>query len=107
MAEYLQVITTLDNLDKAEEMAKELVKSGYASCVQISAKIRSIYKWKGKIEESDEYYLVVKTTEDLYNNVEELIKAHHNYELPEIIALKIERGYEPYLNWIREQVISK
>ncbi len=104
MGKYIQVITTIDDEKKAENMAELLLSRKVCACVQISGPIKSIYWWKGKIEKSEEYYISIKTTKDKFNIVMDIIKENHSYEVPEIISLDIDDGYRPYLDWIDESV---
>jgi len=104
MSEFLQIITTTDSRELAMRIAEKLVEKKIAACVQVSGPITSIYAWKGKIENAEEWYCVIKTRENLYQEVEEAIKALHPYEVPEIIALPILHGNKNYLDWITQVV---
>jgi periplasmic divalent cation tolerance protein len=86
------------------QMAGKLVEEKIAACVQVSGPITSIYEWKGKIENAEEWVCVIKTRKNLYQKVEEAIKAIHPYEVPEIIALPILEGNKDYLDWITRVV---
>ena len=101
MQEFIMVITTTDNKEKAKEIANALVREHLAACVQIIDGVESIYIWEGRIETSKEYLLFIKTRNSLYKRVENLIKTIHNYELPEVIAIPVEQGLEEYLNWVK------
>ncbi len=83
-------------------MAKNLVKDGLAACVVIT-RTTSIYKWEGKVEETEEFLLSIKTKKSLYPQVEHVIQELHSYELPQIIALPIKKGSKEYLQWINEE----
>ena len=104
MSEFIQITTTTDSKDLAMQMAEKLVEKRIAACVQVSGPITSIYQWKGKIENAEEWYCVIKTRKNLYEKVEEAIKAMHPYEVPEIIALPIPEGNKDYLDWITRVV---
>lgn len=97
----LLLLSTCRDLDEARRIAKALVDEHLASCVNI-VQVSSIYRWKGRTEESDEHLIVAKTESSVYDKAEKRIKALHSYELPEIIALRVDRGYTPYLDWIAE-----
>ncbi len=102
MKGYVVVLTTVPDADTGERIARELVSSGLAACVSMIRDVKSIYMWKGALETSTEYLLLLKTT---INNVPALIKKVkelHPYEVPEIIVLPIICGDEAYLNWIDE-----
>jgi len=106
MSEYIQIITTTPSRDLAQQIAEKLVENKLAACAQVSGPITSIYEWKGKVENEEEWYCVIKTRKDLFREVEESIKALHSYEVPEIIALPILEGSPAYLAWINQVVKS-
>ncbi len=97
-------LVTVPNINEGQKIARNLVESKLAACVNIIDKIYSIYSWKGSIEEDTEYLLIIKTIESKINSIIQKIKELHSYENPECIALKIEKGSEKYLNWIKNVV---
>jgi periplasmic divalent cation tolerance protein len=101
MDKIIQVVTTGDNKDLMERIGKTAVANRLASCAQISGPIKSTYWWKGKIEETMEWVCTLKTTSGLYAMVEDLIRGLHPYELPEIIAIDIEKALPAYADWVR------
>lgn len=104
MSEFIQITITTDTEELAMQIAEKVVEKKIAACAQISGPITSIYEWKGKIENAREWYSVIKTRKNLYQKVEETIKALHPYEVPEIIALPILEGNKDYLDWITQVV---
>jgi periplasmic divalent cation tolerance protein len=100
MNTYIQVTTTTETKEQAQKIAQYLVEQKIAACVQIIGPITSIYRWKGKVENTQEWLCLIKTQDDLYNKVEAAIKSQHSYETPEIIALPIVKGSKEYLNWL-------
>jgi periplasmic divalent cation tolerance protein len=86
--------------DTAEKIARLLVSSNEAACVNILPGITSIYTWKGQIESAQEHLLLIKAHKDHYQAIETALRVYHPYELPEIIAVPIERGLPEYLHWI-------
>lgn len=86
----------------AESLAQVMVEQRVAACVNIIPMVRSIYGWKGEICNDGEALLVIKTTAARLQQLEALVVEHHPYEVPEVIALPIEAGYQPYLRWIDE-----
>ena len=104
MSEYVQITTTTDSRELAQKIAETLVEKKLAACAQISGPITSIYEWKGKVENEEEWYCVIKTRKNLFQEIEENIKALHPYEVPEIIALPLVEGSKAYLAWITEVV---
>lgn len=107
MKAFLQVTTTTETKEQAEKIAKHLVETKLAACVQIVGPITSTYHWKGKVENAQEWLCLIKTREDLYNKVEAAIKRLHPYETPEIIAVPIVKGSKEYLNWIDVELGNK
>ncbi|MBP6097217.1 MAG: divalent-cation tolerance protein CutA [Methyloversatilis sp.] len=98
----LLVLTTLPDDDTAQRIANDLVEAGLAACVSIGAPVRSVYRWQGAVEQAVEVPLAIKTTADRYDALEQALCTAHPYELPEIIALPVERGLEGYLRWMAE-----
>lgn len=87
----------------ARNLSKILLEKRVATCVNIISKVKSNYWWNGSIESSDEIILLIKTTEDKYSQLEDLIRKNHPYEIPEIIAFDIKKGFNKYLNWIEDE----
>lgn len=97
------VLTTTSCEDEAKTIAHHLVENKYAACVNIIPKIISVYSWKDSICEDEEYLLVIKTKKINFEEVKEVILKIHSYELPEIIMLPIETGFDKYINWIKQE----
>ena len=97
-------LVTVPNLEEGKKIAKVLVESRLAACVNIIHNILSIYRWKGRIEEDNEYILLIKTTEENNELIIQKINKIHSYDTPECIGFKIEVGSKKYLNWITEVV---
>ena len=104
MSEYLQIFSTVDSEEAANRLASQLVERRLAACVQIIPKLRSVYWWQGKMETSDEYLLLMKSTVKLYPALEAAIRELHPYDCPELVAVKIEAGLPAYLDWLRTEV---
>jgi periplasmic divalent cation tolerance protein len=98
--EALLILTNLPDTASAETLARQLVESGHAACVNILPASRSVYRWQGVIETAAEVPLLIKSTAAAYSRLEDCIRAHHPYELPEIIAVPIVRGLPGYLAWV-------
>ena len=107
MKSYIQVTTTTETKDHAQTIAQHLVEAKLAACVQIVGPITSTYRWKGKVENAQEWLCLIKTHDDLYAQVEAAIKSLHPYETPEIIAIPIVKGSKEYLQWISEETENK
>ena len=101
--EVILVISNFPDENIARLVAERLVTTRLAACANILAPCRSIYAWQGKIEDTSEYPVLIKTTTDRYAAVEALIKEMHPYELPEIIALPVELGLPQYLAWVANE----
>ena len=97
------VLTQLPDRASAQALARALVEARLAACVSVGAPVESLYHWRGEIETALEVPVVVKTAARRYAAVEAEIRARHPYELPEIIAVRIEHGLPDYLAWVGEQ----
>jgi periplasmic divalent cation tolerance protein len=100
------VLTTASSEEEARKIARHLLEHRLAACVNLVPQVASIYLWQGKIEEAQEWLLVIKTTAAAFGQVREAIADLHSYELPECICLTIEDGSPAYLQWIAESVSS-
>jgi periplasmic divalent cation tolerance protein len=100
MTDKILVLTTAGSEAEARNIAHALVDRKLAACANIIPRIQSIYRWQGKIEESEEYLLLIKTTADHFTKVRDAIQELHSYDLPECIAVPISNGSDPYLKWI-------
>ena len=96
----LLVLTNVPDRAVAEKLADMLVERQLAACVNILAPCRSVYRWKGAVQHDEEHPMLIKTTQERYAALERAIRAAHPYELPEIIAVPIERGLPAYLDWV-------
>ncbi len=101
-AEHYLVLTTCPHETVAHELAEALLNERLAACINIIPGLRSVYRWKGELEEGTEVLLMIKAARAVYPRLEERIRASHPYELPEIIALDIAAGSAAYLAWIAE-----
>jgi periplasmic divalent cation tolerance protein len=104
MTDKRLVLTTAGSVDEARRIAEGLVDSKLAACVNIVPKVVSIYRWKGKVEEAEEWLLWIKTTEAAYPRVRDAIKEMHSYELPECMSIVADDGCPAYMKWIDESV---
>lgn len=96
----LLVFTNLPDRAAAERIAGLLVERQLAACVNVLAPCRSVYRWQGALQQDEEYPLLIKTTVERYPALEQALRAAHPYELPEIIAVSVERGLPAYLEWV-------
>ena len=96
----LLVWTNLPERAAAERLADMLIEKRLAACVNILAPCRSVYRWKGAVQHDEEHPMLIKTTAERYPAMEKALREGHPYELPEIIAVPIERGLPAYLDWV-------
>ncbi len=106
MANARIVLTTVGLKEAADKLAQQLVERRLAACVNIVGPIRSIYRWKHKLHNEQEYLLLIKTTAEHAAQLRSAFKEMHPYELPECVELAIEAGSEDYLAWLAAEVSS-
>jgi periplasmic divalent cation tolerance protein len=100
------VLTNLPDSDSAFNLGRHVVEQGLAACANVLGPVRSVYRWRGKIEEASEVPLLIKTTRERYAELEAAIVSMHPHEIPEIIAFPVERGLAAYLAWVALQTDS-
>jgi periplasmic divalent cation tolerance protein len=100
MTDALLVFTTLPSADKAAELAKVLIEERLAACANLLPAIRSIYRWQGKLQDENEVLVLLKTRAEHLERLKLRILELHPYEVPEILAVPVEAGYQPYLEWL-------
>jgi periplasmic divalent cation tolerance protein len=93
--------------DAASAAAERIVNERLAACVNLISGVRSVYRWKGQVQRDDETLMVIKTTVDRFAALKVRLIELHSYDTPEIIALEVERGHIPYLDWVRDQTIPE
>jgi len=104
VSDYVQVMTTTDRADHADALAAAILDARTAACVQVLGPIRSHYRWKGEVEQAEEWLLLVKTTAGQLDPLIATIGANHHYDVPEITATAIVGGSPAYLEWIQASV---
>jgi periplasmic divalent cation tolerance protein len=97
-------LTTAPTREEANSIATELVSRHLAACVNILGPLASVYQWQGEVERSEEFLLLIKSTENNSSAIQDAIRELHSYKIPELIAFTIESGLESYLNWITSSV---
>jgi periplasmic divalent cation tolerance protein len=102
----LLVFTHLPDRPAAERIAGLLVEQKLAACVSVLSPCRSVYRWKGALQRDEEHPLLIKTTAERYPALEQALRAAHPYELPEIIAVSVERGLPAYLEWVAAETTT-
>ncbi|MFP5381415.1 MAG: divalent-cation tolerance protein CutA [Gammaproteobacteria bacterium] len=96
----LLVLTNVPDAATAEKLAHALVDARAAACVNVLAPCRSIYRWQGAVESAAEIPLLIKTTRAAYPLLEQIVRAEHPYDVPELIAVPIQQGLPAYLDWL-------
>jgi periplasmic divalent cation tolerance protein len=103
MSQVLFVYVTAADVAEAERIAEAVVEERLAACGNVIDGMRSIFRWQGSVQKGCEAVLILKTREDLFDDLKERIVALHSYELPCIVALPLAGGHEPFLDWIDEE----
>jgi periplasmic divalent cation tolerance protein len=106
MSHELIVFVTTPNNDDAAKIAEALVSERLAACVNIVAAVESIYLWEGKVTRDSEALMIIKTSDQRFDELEQRVRQLHSYSTPEVVALRIERGSEQYLNWLRDSTAT-
>jgi periplasmic divalent cation tolerance protein len=104
MSDRLVVLSTVGGAEDAERIAERLVEQGLAACVNVLPGVVSIYRWKGRVERDEERLLLIKTRAERFEELRETIVSLHPYEVPEIVALPVIAGHQPYLDWLDASV---
>jgi periplasmic divalent cation tolerance protein len=103
MTHPLVALCTCPDTDVAQKIASALVTEELAACVNILPNIRSVYRWDGALCNDEEVLLIIKTTSDRLEDLQQRVKALHPYDCPECIAMEITDGLPDYLNWVIAQ----
>lgn len=98
--QVLLVLSNLPDQAAAQKLARLLVELRLAACVNVLAPCASVYRWRGTLEETTEVPVLIKTTARRYAELEAAVRAHHPYELPEIVAVPLAGGLPDYLDWV-------
>lgn len=105
MTDKRVVLVTCSSEEEASRIARALVVERLAACVNIlESPVRSIYRWKGRVETAMEHLLVIKTRRARLRALEAIVKRLHSYDTPEMIALPVAEGSRRYLAWLDESV---
>lgn len=102
------VLVTCGSRREAEKIARSLVGARLAACVNIAGSpVRSIYRWKGRVENANEFLVLIKTSRSRFAELRREVQRIHSYDVPEMIALPIVEGSREYLAWIQENVVKQ
>lgn len=100
MTDKIVVFSNCVSAEEAHRVARSLVESRLAACVNIMPGVRSVYRWQGAVEEASEWTLLIKTRRSAFQRLCAELRQIHSYEVPEVIAVPIVDGQEDYLAWI-------
>jgi periplasmic divalent cation tolerance protein len=105
MTEQIIVLVTCGSAEEARNIGRTLVESRLAACVNVlQSPVESIYRWKGRVNTAAEFLMIIKSSRARFSAVAESVKRLHSYEIPEIIALPMEKGTQDYLAWLTDSV---
>jgi len=104
VTDKIVVFSTCGGALEAKQLAHSLVESRAAVCVNIVAPVTSFYRWKGAIEQAEEWLLIIKTSRANFEAVRAGLEAAHSYELPEVLALPVVAGSPNYLAWLESEL---
>ena len=106
MNEFIVVYVTVGSPDEGDRLARALVGERLAACVNRVRQVQSTYRWQGKVEQSEEELLIIKTRRELFGRLKKRVQELHSYSVAEIIALPILEGSESYLKWLGEELLG-
>jgi periplasmic divalent cation tolerance protein len=98
------VLSTAGTKEEAQKIAHALVEQQLAACVNIVPQMQSVYRWQGKVEEAEEFLLLIKTSAERFAKVSAALRELHSYEVPECVSVAIDDGSADYLKWLAESV---
>lgn len=101
---YVLVYITASSFEEARRIGREMVEKRLAACANVVERISSTYWWKGRLEESDEALLILKSKQDKLDEIVKAVRELHSYENPAIVALPLVGGSRDFLQWIRGEV---
>jgi len=103
-ATHIIVLVTTSSREEAEKIAKTLLEERLVACANIIGPVHSLFWWQGKIDTAQEHLILMKTRKDLFSKLSERVKALHSYQIPEIIAVPIVKGFKPYMEWLEDSL---
>jgi periplasmic divalent cation tolerance protein len=105
MTDKIVVFSTCSSSDEAERLARLLVEKRLAACVNVISPVRSFYRWKGVVEDSAEWLLMIKSSRPLFAALRVALESGHSYEVPEVIAIPVVEGSRNYLAWMEQELL--
>lgn len=103
MSQVLLVYVTVADVEEAERIGEAVVDGRLAACANILEGMRTIFRWEGSVQKGREAILILKTREDLFDELKDRIVELHSYDLPCVVAVRIETGHEPFLEWVEAE----
>lgn len=103
MDDVLMVFTNCPDTESASALARHVIEQRLAACVNVLGPCASVYRWRGAVEQAQEVPVIMKTTRGAFDRLAGAIRSNHPYELPEIVAVRVEAGLPDYLNWVRSE----
>ena len=104
MTPFVIVFTTFPADHDADPLARTLVEERLAACVNVLAPMKSVYRWKGAVEEAAERQMIIKTARANVTQLQRRLKELHPYDVPEFLVIGVDEGSEPYLEWLTSAV---
>ena len=105
MSDYIFIYTTHPDTETAKKISKQLVEEKLIACANILPSMQSIYLWEGKVNEDSEVVAIFKTKKVLFEKVKDHVTKCHPYDVPCVVALKLEQGHVDFLNWIKNSTL--
>lgn len=102
-SQLITVLVSVPSSELGEQIAHQLVSAHIAACVNILPKMKSVYSWKGAVEVSEEFLLIIKTSSHRFGALQQEVRTLHPYDTPEIIALPITDAFSEYANWVLQE----
>jgi len=104
MREPIIILTSTGSEQQAITIAEELIQQELAASINILPEVKSIYRFKGKVFDDEENLLIIKSTDDLYDEVAAVIAQFHTYEVPEIMGIPIVKCKDYFLDWVYRSI---
>ena len=96
------VLSTAGSEEEGARIAKSLLERKLCACVNLVPKIRSLYRWEGEVQDDAEVLLIMKTTQDKLQALSDHLAQIHSYDVPEMLAIAVDKGSASYLEWLAE-----
>jgi periplasmic divalent cation tolerance protein len=107
MTDKIVIYSTCSDADEAKRLATHLVEQRLAACVNVVRGVDSYYWWRGKVEQSAEVLLLIKTSRELFERLRLEWERLHSYEIPELVAVPIVEGAPDYLSWLEAELAPR